>query len=54
MRDQQLNQAKVRKEIDLQEQRDNEIQIVTKLKGDIEKEKQGILEKKRREREICQ
>lgn len=54
MRDWQLEEAKHKKEEEYKKQREDEIEFVQKLKCEISEEKQTILNKKRKEREICQ
>ncbi len=51
MRDVQLNEAKSKKSTDFRNQRESEMEFVSKLKNDIEEEKRLKLEKRRIERE---
>ena len=53
LRDLQLMNAKERKKADYQMQRQSEKEFVTKLKSEIEKEKQDTIEKRLKEKEIC-
>ena len=51
MRDMQLIEAKKKKEVDAQEQRYKELELVDRLKREIDEEKETKLNKRRLERE---
>jgi hypothetical protein len=51
MRDMQLIEAKTKKSSDFKNQREHEIQFVSKLRSEIEEEQRIKLEKRKRERD---
>ena len=54
LRDIQLQEAQKKKEQEFIKQREQELTFMNKLKKEINEERQSIIEKKRKEREICQ